>query len=889
MENVMPAPETQNRDLTLPPDTYLYLQNEAKGGAITVHRGPALVNQTGQDKPVRYDPNKRQYFPCSLEDARQQFPRAAEGDYVILENPSEDEKFPSETNNPSKQLKKGRRIVIPGPWSEALYPGQNATVVEGHRLRSNQYLVAIIYNDEEARKNWDKTVVKAQTDLLPKLDPEGNPIPPDSAHQQTVQAKGLPKPTDFAVGTRIVIKGIDVSFYIPCTGVEVMVEDGKYVRDAVTLEQLEYCCLIDENGKKTYPKGPAVVFPSPTQVFEQDSKKRRKFTPIELNTINGIHLKVTADFKGPDLEKRSSEEREYKEGEELFVTGRTMSIYYPREELAIIEYGSGNKKHYSTAIPKGEGRYVINREQGEIRVEKGPAMYLADPRKEIPVRRVLSQAECKLWYPGNEEALAYNRDLEEAVAEAPSGRSGVISEGDYRRRQVRQRGGGSTPMMAANYLAAGASAGLADYSPEEVSDEDSGGSITRGTKYTQPKQLTLNTKYDGVPKIEVYPGYAVLIVGAAGSRRVVIGPQVVLLEYDEKLGFMDLSTGKPKTTDRLYRTAYLCVKNNQVSDIVGFESADHVKGTVKVSLRVNFEADSEESRLNWFATDNYVKLLTDHIRSIIAGMAKRNSVAEIKGNYVNLVRDAILGAKSDPQSKRPGLSFENGLHVNEVEVLELGLADPNIAKLLDSAQTEVVKANITIDQARRDLETTREMERISQAKAIAQTETNMKANELKRELLDSELTVILTGFEQELKKLEERKKACVANEDISDLSNERKLARDKTVADQLMEVDRTKQALRLELILAETKSAVDRLAAAKDGLHETMVTLSRDDMVNKLAEAVNIERFLSGDGMGNSLSNIFAAFPALKQLMDRGEAIRTNGRNRLTQQTPSAS
>jgi major vault protein len=150
-------------------------------------------------------------------------------------------------------------------------------------------------------------------------------------------------------------------------------------------------------------------------------------------------------------------------------------------------------------------------------------MYLADPRHEIPVRRVLSQAECKLWYPGNEEALAYNRDLEEAVAEAPSGRSGVISEGDYRRRQVRQRGGGSTPMMAANYLAAGAAGIGRLFSRRSQRRGFSGGSITRGTKYTQPKQLTLNTKYDGVPKIEVYPGYAVLIVGAEGSRRVVIG------------------------------------------------------------------------------------------------------------------------------------------------------------------------------------------------------------------------------------------------------------------------------------------------------------------------------------------------------------------------------
>lgn len=51
-----------------------------------------------------------------------------------------------------------------------------------------------------------------------------------------------------------------------------------------------------------------------------------------------------------------------------------------------------------------------------------------------------------------------------------------------------------------------------------------------GTKYTEPRQLTLNTKYDGVPKIEVWPGYAVLVVGSEGSRRVVEGPQVILLE-----------------------------------------------------------------------------------------------------------------------------------------------------------------------------------------------------------------------------------------------------------------------------------------------------------------------------------------------------------------------
>ena len=91
----MPA-ETQNRDLTLPPDTYLYLQNEGKGGLLSVHRGATVVNQTGQDQPVRYESQTRRFVPCSLEQAVQQFPRAGEGDYVIIDrskNLPEDSKY----------------------------------------------------------------------------------------------------------------------------------------------------------------------------------------------------------------------------------------------------------------------------------------------------------------------------------------------------------------------------------------------------------------------------------------------------------------------------------------------------------------------------------------------------------------------------------------------------------------------------------------------------------------------------------------------------------------------------------------------------------------------------------------------------------------------------
>lgn len=879
----MPAANEQNRDITLPPDTYLYLQNEGKGGIITVYKGPNVVNQTGQDSPVRYDPATRRYHPCTLEAGVQIAPRAAEGDYVIIENPTEDNKFPKETSNPFKELIKGRKIVIPGPWSEALYPGQSATVIEGHRLRSNQFLVAIIYNDKEAEQNWEKgTVAKVQAEHK-----EGE--------QQTVQpkAKGLPKPDSFAVGTRVVIRGSDVSFYIPCTGVEVMKDEetGKYVREAVTLEQLEYCCLIDESGKKVYPQGPDVVFPLPTQVFDKDSRGRRKFRPIELNTINGIHLKVTANFEGPDIENDTSKEREFREGEELFVTGKALSIYYPREELAIIEYGPGNKKHYSTAIPKGEGRYVINRGSGDIRVEKGPRMYLADPRTEIPVRRVLSQEECELWYPGNKEAVTYNLDLAAAVAESPSGRSGnMISEGDYRKRQAKQRGGHE----AASYLMAAGPIASADaftdedaFTPESVGDVGHGTeSIRRGTKFTPPRTITLNTKYDGVPKIEIWPGYAILVVGAEGSRRVEVGPSVVLLKYDEKLGFMELSTGKPKTTDKLMRTAYLCVQNNQVGDIVPFESADHVKGTVKISLRVSFDAETEEDRLKWFGVDNYVKYLTDHVRSLIAGMAKRHPVSAIKGDYVNLVRDAILGAKTD--GKRNGLVFpDNLMRVVEVEVLDLGLSDTSISQLLDKAQLDVVRSNIQIDQARRDLETTQQLEEIAQKKLQAAHDTQEKKLYLQQQTILQNLQVTIITLESELKTLVERVKTNEAQEKLNDLVAQAKLARDKAETEQGIELSRAEQAVELQKLEAETKAAVEKFKAAQAGLCETLVALGRDDMAVRFAEAINIERHLTGDSLGSSVGNLLSFVPTLQQFWDRAQKAqdaKSNG-NRLAQAT----
>ena len=887
-----------NRDFPIAPDSYLYLQNIGSGGILAVRRGPTVVTQSGQELPVKFDPEKRTFRPTSnIESSVVQFPRAGEGDYVVLENPSaksDGRQFPTGASENSIELAKGRRIVIPGPWSEALWPGQVADVIEGHRLRSNQFLNIIIYNAAEAEKNWEKGII---------VEPQTEPIEGEAAKKVADKGtRGLPKPSSFAVGTRIRISGEDVSFFIPCTGVEVL-KDGKtnkYVRDAVTLEQMEYCCLIGEDGKKQYPIGPKVVFPEPTQIFDEDKNGRRKFRPIELNTINGIHLKVTADFVDEDLEKPVGEdgkrpERKYREGEELFVKGTTLAIYYPREELAIIEYGHGNKKHFSTAIPIGEGRYLIDREKGSIELIRGPKMLLPDPRTQILVRRGLNPQECSLLYPGNEEAKAYNLDLASVMATSPSGRSGVVSEGDYKKvqgKKIRQASRGGGVMYAADMgdTSLEAFSGPETFQTEEVSDETVS-TVTRGTKYTEPRQLTLNTKYDGAVKVSVWPGYAVLVVGSEGNRRVVEGPEVMLLEYDETLGHMSLSTGKPKNSDRLITTAYLCVQNNQVGDIVAFESSDHVKGSIKISLRVNFEAQSAEEKLKWFSVDNYIKYLCDHVRSMIAGMAKRHTIADIKSNYIDITRDALLGVKpegdtdgvsSSLKMTRPGLGdFTNGMRVFDVEVLDMQITDRQISELLDAAQHQVVSANIELDQATKDLEVTREKEKIAQAKLEAKHATTKTELDLEREIVGDHLAVALAKIDSELKAVLSQATEMEAREALLDISVRARLERDKAGLEQEHSFDRETQKLELEKLDAETQAAVKRFEAARDGLCETLVALSRDDMAAKIAEGCTVDRWLSGDSVSSSIGNLLSIAPTLKDFFDKAESQRSNGSNRL--------
>lgn len=813
-------------DLVLAPGEYAYIQDGTKGN-ISVYVGPQKTTISQTDIPVKWDPASRTYKRCDQEGARCQFPSAPEGFYMVLQNPvpaGKDENPARGTNSQSIDLRMGRKINIPGPATFPLWPGQSADVIEGHRLRSNQYLLVRIYNDEEAKTNWGKAVIKPQ-------NPEGSgPQSSESGAQQSANTSGVvsavAKPEKLTMGQLIVVRGVDVSFYIPPTGVEVVPDENRqFVRDAVTLERLEYCILLDESGDKRYVIGPDVVFPKPTEIFVEglgdNDAKTRKFRAIELNEIQGIYVKVIADYK--------EGEKEFKAGEELFITGKEQAIYYPRPEHSIIRYGE-QTKHYAVAIPAGEARYVLDRMAGAVELVCGPKMFLADPRKQVGIRRILSQKEVSLWFPGNTQAATFNQLLRE-VADSQN----------------------------ANFLTSRQSEELLGERQLTARTSSKGGeSFQRGTKFTAPPTASLDNKYDGSVRIEIWPGYAVLVVSKTGKRRVVVGPDSTHLEFDETLLPQSLSTGKPKTTDTLYETAYLKVRNNTVSDIVSAETKDLCGVQVKLSYRVNFTGDNPEK---WFEVDNYVKFLTDHLRSLLRNAVKQRGIEDFYQNATSVIRDTVLGVSREGGEGRTGRHFqENDMHVYDVEILDVKIIDQRIAELLIQSQQEAVKTALEIAGLERSRNFTVKDEEIRREKAKAVAETSSHQHGLELEGVKRQLLIDLEKIGNRVKIQVEETKANLERQISLSRIDEAELAREKAKLDQDYEDFRRRLESETEAITKQVSSVGDKLSdalvlAAHANLAEQvskdmapLVALgggNAEEMFNKLVAGTFIQDLLS--------------------------------------------
>lgn len=807
----------RERDLVLAPNEYAFISDQTKGNIIT-YVGPYKTSMANTDKPVVFNKHTKRFDLSTLEESIRTFTAAPEGWYIVLKNPPVDGKQPQVgTSNTLNTLDIGRKVNLPGPKFFSLWPGQMAEIREGHHLRSNEYLIVRVYEEAQARKNWNNAIITPQTS-----NPDGIEEVTTKDDDDKINSESL------AMGQLLIIKGINVSFYIPPTGIEV-VEDGNgnYVRKAVTLERLEYCILLDEDGNKRYVQGPAVVFPRPTEKFVEQNNTR-KFRAIELNENSGIYVKVIAPYE--------ENGKKYHVGEELFITGKEQMIYFPRTEHALVKYGD-QEIFYAVAIPHGQGRYYLNRNTGKITLVTGPCMFLPDPREAVIVRRILTGKQVELWFPGNKEAVEYNMKLQELYD---------------RQQQEAEKQNLAAPQKKMPPIQQ--QKALADM---ELKEQDEaafegvvGNSFNRKTNFTKPRTITLNDKYEGAVTIDVWTGYAVLVASKTGERKVIVGPKTYLLEYDEILQGIELSTGTPKTDATTIRTVYLRALNNKVSDRITAETKDFCDVNITVSYRMNFTGDPEK----WFNVENYVKFMTDHLRSVVRNAMKQYSVTEFYANGISIIRDIVLGKRNE-EGKREGWTFEeNGMHIYEVEVLDIELMDKGIQDLLFKAKHDEIRKNLELQNRQKELDFTKETETILQEISATRSETKRKAIELEKSEAAKQLELSLQKLEADLK-VQQEEMAMELQEQANALEvNRLQLQKDRESKDLQLDVANKMLEQRLRELQAQVDAVVNKAQAVSPDLIAALQAFGDKALAEKMAETMAPLSIIGG----KSIVDVFA-------------------------------
>lgn len=764
----------RQRDLVLSTNEFCFIQSKTNG-QIKTYTGPIMVTISQQESMVVFN-NKTKRFEETgdFEKARQIFTSAPEGWYVVLKNPAKDSTHPDAAkamNSP--ELNIGKKINVAGPCSFSLYPGQMAKVIQGHRLRSNQYLIARVYDADAAQKS-----------VATIVDADGKEVKANTEK--------------YFVGQMLVIKGTEVSFYMPPTGIEVLAvgkEDGRgdvsdtYVRDAVTLERLEYVILKDESGSKRYVSGPSVVFPEPTETFVESGNKRGGviFRALELSPISGIYVKVIADYVENEIE--------HKTGEELFITGNDQMIYYPRPEHALIQY-DGKYMHHAIAIPEGEGRYVLNRLTGDIKTVTGPAMYLPDPRTEVVVKRKLSKRECELFYPGNREVLEYNQGLSEIATEklARSGKANAI-----------------TDAINCAYSTANATDSLAIF--------EATANISRGVSYTKPRTITLDTKYDGVVSIDVWTGYAVCVVSKSGKREVVVGPATRLLNYDETLQPISTSKGD---------TVFLKLNNNKITDVINAQTSDYVDVQVKLTYNVDFNGDKSK----WFEVDNYTRFVTDYMRNAIKIAIKDYDIQNFYADSTAIIRAEVLDEETGVHTFK-----NNGAVITDVEVVSVSV-ERSVAELLEQHQEEILSKSLELADADAKMQVVTALAEVEKKEADLAAANKLYKLELDQKFKEEQLS------KEEAIKAKLRAAAEAENKAKADMQevlaaiNDATIAREKAQRDAEIEYQKSLAKIEEDKQKAYAATVVEMFGAIQPGLIEAINGQTNAELANGIASSV---------------------------------------------------
>ena len=312
---------------------------------------------------------------------------------------------------------------------------------------------------------------------------------------------------------------------------------------------------------------------------------------------------------------------------------------------------------------------------------------------------------------------------------------------------------------------------------------------------------------------------------------------------------MELSTGKPKTTDYLLSTAYLRVENNKISDLINVQTKDFVDVHIKVSYCVDF---LEEYKDKWFSVENYVKYLCDRQRSLLKREAKQHNIEDFYTNVSDIVRKIALNIPDEDAENvdRPeGRLFkENGMLVRDVEVLSVSV-ESNVARILNEHQEEMIRNTLELSDAEKKNSIAKKLAEYENEEAKLKSERDMYRLELKNLYETQQLKneEELAAARREQAKAEKQAEADL--QELQDAIHKAKLERDKAIENARLNIERQMAAIEKGKQKAYAETVEKIMGAISEDLVAAMTSKANNDMLETVTKSMSPYAIASGESV----------------------------------------
>ncbi len=877
--------------------------------------GPTMVSPTAADRVVIDDGQGG--FAEDLSGQPQRMIEVGDNQYAVIANPLAEGADPAFPNgkfkagrNEARPLRNGTRAMVPGPTCFYLRPGQQCEVRDAHELASNQYLVVKVYGDVDAAAPYHDITVRSAGITTFTAAPLG------AAAGAQPGAPAAP-PTELRRGQLIVIRGLDTQFYIPPTGVDVMPDttvDGAAV-GADSARQ-----LLAQLRAVTPPPASLPVAQALSPSFEEQAQDDEASAPQQKAMPPGRAARKEAYIEqAARMRHRVPPAAPPPPPPGPAQQQLLQSIMHQPEVRKALEREARQARLVREAVVLGEKEYcVVIDADGKRNVRRGPARvfpgpydtFMSEGSRErvydayelLPTRalwlRVITaitreemqkrmppgfQLERARYEPGDEILLTgvstfffpFNEievlSPETGLAVVGNDHSKVFIEaigidqksGIY----VRDLTTGEARLVRGktSYLV---HPGKEVHITRTIPADDWNHWVAFGELH-KVTSAALTTPW--ALSIVVPHNYACMATSASGHR-VIEGPCVELLEYEETLTYLTLSTRTPKVDDAVIRTCFLRTVGNRVSDVIRVQSADFVEVDVRVSYSVTF---MKEYKDRWFNHENYVQVLCEHLRSLVRSRCRTLHLSELWPKLPIVIRDVILGDKVEGEG-RPGRLFkENGMLVTEVEILTAEILDPQIAQLYHSVQRQIVslqigdreaQAQLASARLRDDLEKERQaLERVAEQRR-AELQDTVRALKQQATLaeVENKAQVAIAQAEAEGARemaavksaLRRQLEAQAVDRELMAKRAEADAAARRLVDAQALETEASRHRLQVQLIEAQAAATVAERQAIQRQLVEALTALGDKAFLTEAAQNMNLISLFKGKDVMTLLGEV---------------------------------